>query len=140
MKTYIYGLITFFLFIFLHEILSIREGFVCFSSEEQVAMNNNNIKLKKVQSDAKTFLDNVTKIENEVKGNSGNIIQNVDHNLKILSAVSDKKYKNDKKKYKAETKSKSTPPNRIEKIGIQVASITPDLRKKFKLKLGFVGC
>ena len=103
MKTYIYGLITFFLFIFLHEILSIREGFVCFSSEEQVAMNNNNIKLKKVQSDAKTFLDNVTKIENEVKGNSGNIIQNVQHNLKILSAISDKKYKNDKADSEAKT-------------------------------------
>lgn len=107
MKTYIYGLITFFLFIFLHEILSIREGLVCFSSDEQVTMHNNNNKLTQVQSDAKTFLDNVTKIENEVKGNSGNIIQNVDHNFKILSAVSDKKYKNDK----ADSEAKSAKPS-----------------------------
>jgi len=107
MKTYIYGLILFFLFIFLHEILSIREGFVCFSGDEQVAIKNNNLKLKQVQSDASTFLDNVTKIEAEVKSNSTNILHNVTNNLKILSAISDKKYKNDK----ADKEAKSAKPS-----------------------------
>ena len=66
----------------MHEILSIREGFVCFSGDEQVAIKNNNLKLKQVQSDASTFLDNVTKIEAEVKSNSTNILHNVTNNLK----------------------------------------------------------
>ena len=96
MKTYICALILLFICLLLYNLLTAREGFVCFSGQQESDIHTNTTRLSQVSKDVQDFLDSVAKIEKQVKANTLDIAENSENNLKVESALSDKKHKKDK--------------------------------------------
>ena len=103
MKTYICALILLFICLVLYTLLNAREGFVCFSGQQESDIHTNTTRLSQVSKDVQDFLDSVAKIEKQVKTNSTDILDNAENNLKVESAISDKKHKKDKADEEAAT-------------------------------------
>ena len=103
MKTYICALILLFICLVLYNLLNAREGFVCFSGQQESDIHTNTTRLSQVSKDVQDFLDSVAKIEKQVKTISTDILDNAENNLKVESAISDKKHKKDKADEEAAT-------------------------------------
>ena len=67
MKTYICVLILLFTCIVLYNILEVREGFVCFSGQQESDIHTNTTRLSQVSKDAQDFIDSVAKIEKQAE-------------------------------------------------------------------------
>lgn len=122
MKIYICVLILLFTCIVLYNILAIKEAFVCFSGQQESDIHTNTTRLSQVTKDAQDFIDSVAKIEKQVKTNTQDIAQNALNNIKVESAISDKKHKKDK----ADEEAASTDPQAGMAKGI--TTITPSAK------------
>jgi hypothetical protein len=122
MKIYICVLILLFTCIVLYNILAIKEAFVCFSGQQESDIHTNTTRLSQVSKDAQDFIDSVAKIEKQVKTNTQDIAQNALNNIKVESAISDKKHKKDK----ADEEAASTDPQAGMAAGI--TTITPSAK------------
>ena len=122
MKIYICVLILLFTCIVLYNILAIKEAFVCFSGQQESDIHTNTTRLSQVTKDAQDFIDSVAKIEKQVKTNTQDIAQNALNNIKVESAISDKKHKKDK----ADEEAASTDPQAGMSAGI--TTITPSAK------------
>lgn len=122
MKIYICVLILLFTCIVLYNILAIKEAFVCFSGQQESDIHTNTTRLSQVTKDAQDFIDSVAKIEKQVKTNTQDIAQNALNNIKVESAISDKKHKKDK----ADEEAASTDPQAGMAAGI--TTITPSAK------------
>jgi hypothetical protein len=96
MKTYICVLILLFICLVLYNLLTAREGFTCFSGQQEASIHTNTTRLSQVSKDVQDFLDSVAKIEKQVKTNTTGISTNIQNDFKIESALSNKKHKEDK--------------------------------------------
>ena len=84
MKTYIYGLIILFIYIFVNHVLNIKEGLECFDATTEVSVNKNNNRV--AEFNKTDFFDLVTKAENAVTVNDASMNDNIKKNGMVLTA------------------------------------------------------
>jgi hypothetical protein len=90
MKNYIYGLIIFFIFIFVNHLFIIKEGLACLSTKTMIQVNKNTNTIEQEQKKTTGFLDLVTKAENAVAANLKQMQTNMANNKKIYNACCSK--------------------------------------------------